>query len=97
MKPPLSNIQDEGEVQEALIVHLRGIKPDAISDSANISQLKIYRILDSVDMLGLIAQLETMFAIQIRDEEVLAKNFETVGSLAAFVSQKLAQRAEVID
>ena len=97
MKRPLTSIQDQGEIQEVLISYLRGIKPDAISESTNISQLKIYRILDSLDMLELIAQLETTFAIHISDEDILAKNFETLGSLTAFVSRKLAQRTIVTD
>ena len=97
MERPLPDIQGKEMVQELLVSYLRGIKPDAISDSTEISQLKIYRILDSLDMLGLISQVETMFAIEIRAEDVLARNFETLGSLTAFVSRKLAQRAKAGD
>jgi acyl carrier protein len=97
MNHPLADIQDQDKVQDALVAYLRGIKPDAIPESTNVSQLKISRILDSVDMLALIVQLETMFAIQIKDEDVLARNFETLGSLTAFVSRKLARPGKTED
>lgn len=97
MKRPLTKIKNQGEIEGILVTYLRNIKPDAISETANVSQLKIYRILDSLGVLELITHLETTFAIQICDEDVLARNFETVGSLSAFVCRKLAERAEVTD
>lgn len=93
MKRPVSDISEQREVQEVLVSYLRSVKTDAISASANVSEIKIYRILDSLEVLGFIIYIEKMFAIQISDGDVLAKNFETVGSLTSFVTRKLAQRS----
>lgn len=94
MKRPVSNISEKREVQEVLVSYLRNVKTDSISASANISEVKIHRILDSLEVLGFIIHIETIFAIQIKDEDVLARNFETVGSLTTFVMRKLAQRSD---
>jgi acyl carrier protein len=89
--------QSRDNVQEVVVSYIQSIKPDAISTNANASQLKIYRILDSVDMLAFITHLEAVFSIQITDADVLAKNFETVGLLTEFIRRKLAERPIVID
>jgi len=47
--------------------------------------------LDSMAVVNLIGALEDQFGIAIDDDEIGAATFETVGSLAAFVGQKLAQ------
>ncbi len=43
---------------------------------------------DSMAVLGVITQLESVFGISIGDDEISAETFETVGSLVAFVEQK---------
>jgi acyl carrier protein len=47
--------------------------------------------LDSMAVVSLITALEEHFGISIDDDEISAGTFETVGSLAAFVDQKLAE------
>lgn len=46
--------------------------------------------LDSMAVVSLITALEEHFGISIDDDEISAETFETVGSLTAFVNQKLA-------
>jgi acyl carrier protein len=46
-------------------------------------------ILDSMAVTNLILALEEHFGITFADEELSAEAFETVGSLANFVAQKL--------
>lgn len=46
---------------------------------------------DSMAVVSLITALEEHFGISIDDDEISADTFETVGSLTAFVRQKLAQ------
>jgi acyl carrier protein len=41
-------------------------------------------------VVNLIAALEEHFGISVDDDEISATTFETVGSLTAFVRQKLA-------
>jgi acyl carrier protein len=46
--------------------------------------------LDSMAVVSLITALEEQFCIAVDDDEIGAATFETLGSLAAFVEQKLA-------
>jgi acyl carrier protein len=46
--------------------------------------------LDSMAVVNLIAALEEHFGIVVDDDEISATTFETLGSLSAFVQQKLA-------
>jgi acyl carrier protein len=47
--------------------------------------------LDSMAVVNLIGALEEHFGFVIDDDEIGAGTFETVGTLTAFVEQKLAQ------
>ncbi len=44
---------------------------------------------DSMAVLNVIASLEEHFGITVDDDEISAATFETVGSLARFVDQKM--------
>lgn len=46
--------------------------------------------LDSMGVINVITALEEQFDIVIEDDEISAGTFETLGSLAAFIEQKLA-------
>jgi acyl carrier protein len=46
--------------------------------------------LDSMAVVNLITALEEQFGIVVDDDEISATTFETLGSLTAFVRQKLA-------
>ena len=46
--------------------------------------------LDSMAVVNLITALEEHFGMVIDDDEISAGTFETLGSLSAFVEQKLA-------
>ena len=46
--------------------------------------------LDSMAVVNLITALEEHFGMVIDDDEISAGTFETLGSLSAFVQQKLA-------
>ncbi|MGJ7915209.1 acyl carrier protein [Massilia sp. LXY-6] len=45
--------------------------------------------LDSMAVVSLVAALEDRFGIMIDDDEISASTFASVGSLTAFVAQKL--------
>jgi acyl carrier protein len=47
--------------------------------------------LDSMGVVNLIGALEAHFGIVIDDDEISARTFETLGTLAAFVEDKLAR------
>lgn len=46
--------------------------------------------LDSMAVVNLITALEEQFDLVIEDDEISASTFETLGTLSAFVEQKLA-------
>ncbi len=48
--------------------------------------------LDSMTVVSVIAALEKQFGITIDNDEVSAKNFETIGSLTRFIEQKIAEQ-----
>ena len=45
--------------------------------------------LDSMAVVGLITALEEYFGISVADDEISAATFATLGSLCAFIEQKL--------
>jgi acyl carrier protein len=45
-------------------------------------------VLDSFEMLRLVSLIEARFGIQIRDEDLVPRNFGTIKSLAAFVDSR---------
>jgi acyl carrier protein len=47
--------------------------------------------LDSMAVVNVITALEEHFDFTVNDDEISAKTFETLGSLAYFVEQKLAE------
>ena len=47
--------------------------------------------LDSMAVVNVITALEDHFGITVDDDEISARTFETLGSLTAFVEQKLAE------
>lgn len=47
--------------------------------------------LDSMAVVNLIAALEEHFGIAVEDDEISASTFETLGTLAQYVQQKLDQ------
>ncbi len=47
--------------------------------------------LDSMAVIGLITALEQHYGFEVRDDEINARHFSTLGSLTSFVSEKLAQ------
>jgi acyl carrier protein len=46
------------------------------------------RVLDSLGIMQMVSFIEREFNIQVNDDEVVPRNFETLGILAAFVDQK---------
>lgn len=58
------------------------------------SSLLVSGILDSVMMVEMVTFLESSFQISIGDEDLMPDNFETLGSIAAFV--ELKQRRDTV-
>ncbi|WP_317202245.1 acyl carrier protein [Janthinobacterium sp.] len=68
-----------------------GLGPAAQSLSAESALLGSIPELDSMAVVQLITALEEHFGISIEDDEIGARHFATVGSLADFIAQKTAR------
>jgi acyl carrier protein len=45
--------------------------------------------LDSLGLISLIMELNNFYGIEIKSEEIIPENFETIGNLAEFIERKL--------
>ena len=54
--------------------------------------LVVQGLIDSVGILKLIAFLETTFAIEVHDDEVLPENFGSLAQIERFVLAKLGEK-----
>ncbi|MDB5920082.1 MAG: acyl carrier protein [Massilia sp.] len=85
MEPPVYIEEVKSILAEAL--HLGAAGAALNADSPLLGALPE---LDSMGVVMVIAALEERFGIVVDDDEISATTFETVGSLAAFVAEKLA-------
>lgn len=77
-----------GEVRDVLVQVLSlGDRKNALN--ANSALLGSIPELDSMAVVSLITALEEHFGITVDDDEISASTFETLGSLARFVEEKL--------
>ncbi len=80
--------QVEQEVKDVLVKTL-GVEDRADTIDASTPLLGSLPELDSMAVLELVAALEQRFGITIDDDDVTAEIFETLGTLTAFVQEKL--------
>jgi acyl carrier protein len=76
-------------VEQDIRDYLKAVNPPPFERTTDPDSLKLRRVLDSLDMAELITFLERTFSIRVTDEDVLARNFDTVGSVVAFVKSRL--------
>lgn len=81
---------DTVDAVKAVVVEILGVEERADSITAETPLLGSLPELDSMAVLEVVAALESRFGITVDDEEVTAEAFETLGSLAALVEEKLA-------
>ena len=74
---------------KALLAEVLGIEDRAASLDASTPLLGSLPELDSMAVLELVAALEQKFGVAIDDDEVTAEVFDTLGSLAALVDEKV--------
>lgn len=74
----------------SVVVETLGIEDRAGTLTASTPLLGSLPELDSMAVVELVAALEARFDIHVDDDEVTAEVFETLGSLAALVDDKLA-------
>ena len=74
---------------KAVLVSVLGIEDRAATIDAGTPLLGSLPELDSMAVLELVAALEQRFGVTIDDDEVTAEVFDTLGSLAALVDDKV--------
>ena len=53
--------------------------------------------LDSVETMALVLSIEEEFGISVPDSDMTVTLFETIGSLAGYIGQKLSEQTEVAE
>lgn len=89
-----SEIKPE-QIPSAIVAQIRAVRPMADVDDVKIMDLRLRRILDSLDMLELIAHLEVTFGFKISDQDVVGRNFESIRSVADFVQRKVESAGQI--
>jgi acyl carrier protein len=59
----------------------------ALTDDADLLSAGI---VDSLGILRLVAFIEKHFGVKVPDEDVVFENFQSIGAMAGYVSQRLA-------
>ena len=75
---------------KAVLVEILGIADRAGSITASTELLGSLPELDSMAVVELVVALESRFGVQINDDDITGEVFESVGTLAAFIDEKLA-------
>jgi len=79
------------EQVKAVLVDVLELGPSGAALGADSPLLGALPELDSMAVVSVIAALEERFGIMIDDDDISASTFATLGSLARFVDDKLAQ------
>jgi acyl carrier protein len=82
------------EIEQMIVEYIRSVRPLAGVDLAAVLDSKLRRILDSMDVLELASYLEQTFNLEISDEDLVGRNFDTVRSIVEFVSRRLGTPTE---
>ena len=71
--------------EEAILVSLRSIRPEA--DYASSRNYVEDGLLDSLDIVSLVAELEGKFGVRIDGIEIVPENFTTAAAIATLVAR----------
>jgi len=77
-------------VQDEILGYLKNVNPTMIERTPEPQTLKLRRVLDSLDMMDFLSHLESTYTLKISDQDVLTRNFETVGTVIDFVESRKA-------
>ena len=75
-------------IREKIIESLTELHPE-IDDFSEIKELVHGKILDSLDIVTLIADMSDKFEIEISPQEITYENFDTLEGLVAMVNRLL--------
>jgi acyl carrier protein len=75
----------ERKVRGFILDKFPAARKKGLNDTVNLLESGI---IDSLGILELVTFLEQQFGIQVEDDELVPENFQTTGTLAAFVERK---------
>ena len=81
-----------GEIEQPIMAYIAR----AVSDTGVAQEITLQTglletgVLDSIGLVGLIQFIESEFAVQIPDADLVPELFETPATVAAYVSRRLA-------
>ena len=78
-------------VRERILDYFRDLNPALFDGPVPVEQLKVRRVLDSLQTLNFIIFLETMLDARLRDDEMMSDEVETIGGVIALVERKRAR------
>ena len=63
---------------------------DGLVDDASFLE---HGVIDSMGVLELVAHLESTYGVKVKDEELLPENLDSINSVAAYLTRKLAAKS----
>jgi len=76
-------------VEKTILDYLEDANPTLLGHAAEPAKLKMRRVLDSIGMLSFLMFLEQTFGIRIRDQDVVAENFDTVSTTISYIEKRV--------
>ncbi len=67
------------------------VKESKIDHWDNDESLLQRGVIDSVNIMQLLAFLEEKFSIKVNDEELIPENFETINTITSLIQRKLSE------
>jgi acyl carrier protein len=77
------------EIREFVVSHFLVEGGNVLGDETSLLD---EGIIDSTGVLELVAYLEEQFAIEVKDEELIPENLDSIARLVDFVGRKLSPR-----
>ena len=74
---------------QKLLITILGLRDGDFTRGAETRLLGHFAELDSMAAISILTALEEQFGIQVEDDDISGSTFETLGSLAAYVQDKL--------
>ena len=81
------SLDDISSALRQLLIELR--EPESFEGVADDTPLIQERVLDSFDMISLIASIEQKFGLAFDPDDVTPENFQSIRSMAAFLAPKI--------
>ncbi len=77
------------EIRDFIVQYFLYGEDDNFSDEVSFLEKGI---IDSTGILELVAFAEDKFGIEVKDEELIPENFDSLGKLACYVAEKMSAR-----